>query len=516
MDSPTLDLRKVESFGGIDADTDQLLDECFEDHEAFRSVRNHEKYLILGRKGSGKTAIFRKLIRLHAHNVFSFGHTFSDYPWHYHTKQKDTGVPAEQCFLHSWEYLIYLTIAKLLLNMDHSQPYSDAAAEEISTLETFVLDTYGSRDPDISQIFSPQRTLKLKPTLGFSWHIAKAEIKPESVPMDYLPVVIQDVNKRLLTAITRSANPEMEYFICFDELDLGFSLSDNDYAARLVGLLLAARRINNATQENGKRLSVVIFLRDDIYQLLRFEDKNKITESAVARIEWDIGQTNYGALKHLMEKRFAKVFDIDEPGIWNRVFNENRQMSGHQTKYQHIIDRTFLRPRDIIKFCNETLNVYKTQTVDSSPQFDNDMVNLARVKYSEYLLSELEDEIHKHLPAYTEYMKVIKTINCAVFKRDDIIEACKSRKDTLPENVTWRDILSHLFEFSVIGYYRPGGLTGGAEYVWHHKDRRALFNENASTYRIHPGLIEVLGLRRYTYDRNTGASRSKTRIRLQD
>jgi len=122
MNSPTLDLRKVESFGGIDADTDQLLDECFEDHEAFRSVRGHERYLILGRKGSGKTAIFRKLLRLHSHDVFSFGHTFSDYPWHYHTKQKNTGVPVEQCFIHSWEYLIYLTVAKILLNMDHSQP----------------------------------------------------------------------------------------------------------------------------------------------------------------------------------------------------------------------------------------------------------------------------------------------------------------------------------------------------------------------------------------------------------
>jgi hypothetical protein len=35
MDSPALDLREVESFGGIDADTDQLLDECFDDHEAY-------------------------------------------------------------------------------------------------------------------------------------------------------------------------------------------------------------------------------------------------------------------------------------------------------------------------------------------------------------------------------------------------------------------------------------------------------------------------------------------------
>ncbi len=500
MNNPTLDLLGVESFGGIDADTDQLLDECFEDHEAFRSIKRHEKYLILGRKGSGKTAIFRKLIRIHDPSIFSFGHTFSDYPWHYHSKQKNTGVPVEQCFLHSWEYLIYLTICKILLNMDHSQPYSDSAQEQISTLEAFVVDTYGSRDPDISQIFSPQRSLKLKPTLGFNWNFAKAEIKPESVPMDYLPVVVQEVNKRLLTAIMRSANPMIEYFVCFDELDLGFSVTDNDYAARLVGLLLAARRVNNAAQESGKRLSVVIFLRDDIYQQLQFEDKNKITESAVARIEWDTGQTN-DTLKHLMEKRFAKVFNTEESGCWNRVFDETRQMSGHQTKYQHIIDRTFLRPRDIIKFCNLTLSTLKSRQPLASTQFDNYVVNAARLPYSDYFMSELDDEIHKHIPAYKEYLEIIKTINSAVFKRDDIISACTSRKDVLPENVTWRDILSQLFEFSVIGYYRPGGVTGGAEYVWHHKDRRALFNENAATYRVHPGLIEVLGLRRYTYDR---------------
>jgi hypothetical protein len=58
MDGPILDLRTVESFGGIDADTDQLLDECFEDHEAFRSVRTHEKYLILGRKVPARPPFF--------------------------------------------------------------------------------------------------------------------------------------------------------------------------------------------------------------------------------------------------------------------------------------------------------------------------------------------------------------------------------------------------------------------------------------------------------------------------
>ena len=281
-------------------------------------------------------------------------------------------------------------------------------------MQTFVVDTYGSRDPDVSQIFSPARSLNLKPTLGMNWHFVKAEIHPEQVPMDYLPVVIQDVNRRLMEAIIGSANPDLEYFVCFDELDLGFSKTDGDYALKLIGLLLAARKINDVARDNGKKLRIVIFLRDDIYQDLQFEDKNKITESASVRIEWDTGSAD-NSLRVLMKKRFAKVFDIPEAGSWGQVFDEGRTMSGHQPKYQHIVDRTFLRPRDIIKFCNEVLNSYKKRDGDRPDLFDNEDVNGARQSYSEYFLDELDDEIHKYIPAYKEYLEVIKTINSAVF-----------------------------------------------------------------------------------------------------
>ena len=54
-------LAQIERFGVAEADNDDLLLECFQDHEAYVSARDHQKFLIIGRKGSGKTAIFRKL-----------------------------------------------------------------------------------------------------------------------------------------------------------------------------------------------------------------------------------------------------------------------------------------------------------------------------------------------------------------------------------------------------------------------------------------------------------------------
>ncbi len=67
------------------------------------------------------------------------------------------------------------------------------------------------------------------------------------------------------------------------------------------------------------------------------------------------------------------------------------------------------------------------------------------------------------------------------------------------------DILRDLFNFSIIGFYRAGGKGyGGSEYVYRYKDQRAQFDENAQQFRLHPGLTDVLGLRRYSFKNAEG------------
>lgn len=96
-------------------------------------------------------------------------------------------------------------------------------------------------------------------------------------------------------------------------------------------------------------------------------------------------------------------------------------------------------------------------------------------------------------------MEIFRTVGSLQFTLDDINEARKERANLIPDKVSSRDMLSWLFEFSVVGFYRPGGAgLGGAEYVWRHKNRRALFNDNAINYRVHPGFMEVLGLKKFT------------------
>jgi hypothetical protein len=171
----------------------------------------------------------------------------------------------------------------------------------------------------------------------------KEKLISEGVPMEFLPTIIQEVNLNLIEYVIGSLNPENKYHILFDQLDLGFDPSNPEYYNRVIGLLLAAKEINRAAKERGKQLSVIIFLRDDIYNSLKFEDKNKLTQSAATIIEWDLpgGHT----LIELVERRLTEVLRESEDEVvkWENVFDEGQLMTGKQTKYNYITDRTFLR-----------------------------------------------------------------------------------------------------------------------------------------------------------------------------
>jgi hypothetical protein len=341
----------------------------------------------------------------------------------------------------------------------------------------------------------------LKPNFEIDFKILKAGIAPESVPVTELPVIIQEVNTAFSSTVMRCLNPTHRYYIAFDQLDLGFDRNSAEYQNRLTGLLLASRDINLAARAANIQLFVVIFLRDDIYDCLHFEDKNKMTENFVSFIEWDTPRTTK-TLKALMERRFAIVSGDDgTPKVtWEQVFNEQRQMPGHQSKYDHMLDRTYLRPRDFIKFTNCALSRYKERTSSgASPEdatkIDNIDVHNARIEFSEYFLREIDDEVHKHMPNYEQELDVLRALGKWQFDRNEFEDAYRQQHPNAELSAS--DVLEKLYDFSFIGFYRAGGRGfGGSEYMFKYREPRTRFDPTSTRFRTHPGLIEVMGLKR--------------------
>jgi hypothetical protein len=136
-------------------------------------------------------------------------------------------------------------------------------------------------------------------------------------------------------------------------------------------------------------------------------------------VQWDRNHSDL-TLKSLMERRFTKVFGESTP--WDDVF-DIQDMTGRQSKYAHITDRTFLRPRDMIKFCNEILAVHEP----GGEKFTNADLIAARSGYSTYLRQELVDEIHKHVEQYQDYLQVLINIRDLRFSKTDFEREWRAR-----------------------------------------------------------------------------------------
>ena len=142
-------------------------------------------------------------------------------------------------------------------------------------------------------------------------------------------------------------------------------------------------------------------------------------------------------------------------------------MRGSQPKWNHILARTFLRPRDVISFLNIILSTAKKRNKGVEQIINRDIVG-SRDAYSNYLKLELDDEIVPHWQYWTEALQACSAISTVTFEREDFereYTARRSTKNPIPTD----EALALLYRFSVIGY-RGGSGYGGSSWVFQYSD----------------------------------------------
>ena len=116
-----------------------------------------------------------------------------------------------------------------------------------------------------------------------------------------------------------------------------------------------------------------------------------------------------------------------------------------------------------------------------------------------YLFEELKDEISSKYPDYGKYFEVLrnvhKLVRKLVFTREDFLSSYQTTKERMGIEENPDVLLERLYEFSVIGFYKPGGGGyGGAEYRFQYKSDFQAFNPQASNFKVHIGFKEYLEL----------------------
>jgi hypothetical protein len=383
----------------------------------------------------------------------------------------------------SWRYLIAVELATLVV-----ADSSGSVSKNSKPLKQFLSDNYGGTNPDLSDILRPSN-LRLE---KFSLEPSVMGNKLGSVTLNRLEndhqfgVELNALSNSILAAVEMTAAEAKlgTLSLHFDELDQGLSDLNESRSKMLIGLLLAARDIKRSNQGPHGSINPVVYLRTDLWDDLQFSDKNKISQTLTFHLEWTAD-----SLLDLVERRLRAK--LSSNANWNDI-TDGALMRGSQSKWNHILARTFLRPRDVIRFLNTALVEAKKRKAEPLV-FTNKDVVASREDYSSYLKQELDDEIRPHWRFWDEALQACSAISTITFDRQDF-EREYARRKSENNPVTVDEALRYLYRFSVVGYERRSGY-GGSSWAFQYTDPQAGWDAGASRFKVHLGLKEYAKLR---------------------
>jgi hypothetical protein len=492
-------LSEVENFGAIAAEDDQLK-RFFVQTPVYDALIKGVRQVVIGRKGSGKSALYLALTdRTDGTHFMAKGLTFSEYPWALHTLYAHELTSRHERFIASWRFLTYIEIFKLLLTQDRNRyKESSDAKKALASVEAFIRKNWGHIAFDYKKTFPSGgfqfSGLQFAPQV-YGFAVGGADVDRHG---GGLGQTIERLNEWLAHALRAVGPFAPTVYILFDELDTGYDPTSLDYIDRVTGLLLAVRILAREFQASELPFCPIAFLRSDIFSSLQFGDKNKLVETNSITLSWneDLGTYHGSSLKQLIDHRIRRSLDLPEEvrDPWAHAF-DNSIMRGTQHKFQHMPFRSFLRPRDIIRFANSALEEFKRRTGGrGNDLISNVDIKNARKAYSEYLRDELGDEISSSFPEWKDYLNVLRRIGWTRFNRQKFNQAYESVKRRLSLSKTADEALYFFYEYSIIGFQRAAGAAGLVQH-FRYQDENVRFNPEAREFIVHRGLKEALELR---------------------
>jgi hypothetical protein len=476
-----ISLRDLTSFGDVAAEDDAVLD-YFLTTDAVTRIKNGEVLLVLGRKGAGKTALVRHFAEGSGKGL-SRSLNLAGYPWAIHAQRVDRGASDVEAYVSSWRYLIAVQLAVLALSRSRS-----AGDESARSIRQFLADNYGSESLELDDVLRPSKlrlsSLSFEPTV-FGCKLGGVALDRNAGDLK-LGTELNALSDALLAATVKLARKvgAPSLMLHFDELDQGISTLTEERARMLAGLVLAVRSVRQGCRDGGIPVKPVIYLRTDLWDKLSFSDKNKINEKLALRLEWDSD-----SLLELVGTRLRAK--LGGGARWETI-TSNEQLKGSNNKWSFILSRTFLRPRDVIKFMNSALAQAKRRDDEPLLLTNPDVVN-AREPYSNYLKSELDDEIMAHWPQWEEALQACSAISTMTFQRAEFEKEYGQRRSS-GNAVAAEEALEILYRFSVIGYERRSGY-GGSSWSFQYTSPEAGWDSRAPRFKVHLGLKEFAKLR---------------------
>lgn len=432
-------LREINSWKLEAADEDSA--RYFYPVSGIDSIKDGRISYVIGRKGSGKTAISEYIQGLRAFNVFVTSLSFKNFPFNEIYKLSDSGFTRPSQYTTIWKFIIYNAICSMMAKNSAIDP-------EISA------QLANHFDVDLERALARNLTKMTDKGGGFTILGSGANAATKSVVVPNDASWAERVN--ILEDIIDMYIDDSSYYVLFDELDEDYKdIFDKTHSAQyqdlLIGLFKAVQDVRRKLSRHNVR--PIVFLREDIFAQLRDNDRNKWEDYALT-LSWTEGQ-----LQNLVAFRISRA--IKENGAtlsvadaFRAIFTaEDTRAGGTRTRrhvFKFILSRTLMRPRDAISYLRECASVALDEKSDKiSPE----MFGSAEKKYSSRLRKEFVDEIQSAVPYIDDVFEILSKMRKQIFYFSQFESRYNSycNENAVTDPTSFSIICKILFHYSAIG-----------------------------------------------------------------
>lgn len=406
------------------------------------SISRGSAAYVIGRKGTGKTAIAEYLLRLNRFDTFAEKVTFKNFPFNDLYELRNAAFTAPNQYITFWKYLIYSLVCKMMCRNEAVEGDVRSVLEKVySPTPLKALEKW------ISKWTASDFSLSI---LGSGGKVSLSESDGKGQPwaerVDVLEQIISDYGT------------PAKYYVVFDELDEDYkNMTDpqhyHQYTELLTGLFKAVQDVKSRFKQAATQILPVVFLRDDIYSVLMDSDKTKWDDFKI-ELEWTKEQ-----IKRLLAFRLtraAREYESNIPSFgvaWGSAFLNSTVELGHEARrhmpiFDYIARHAQQRPRDYIKY----IQICAKETPEPRARIGAATVKKMSRAFSIHLRKELIDEIHAVIPDIVAVLNVISQIRKQTFSIEEFTREHQRQVElTAIETKDSTFLLNVLFNFSVIG-----------------------------------------------------------------
>lgn len=491
--SKRIDAIKYLDFGDIDGLYDPNLANYFVDNNYWESIINERKYFIIGRKGTGKSALYNWINNKQGDKgVLISNLSFKDFPFEKLLSLSDDNFSKPNQYQSIWRNIILSEISKLLI-----KDQNNIVDDEFREIKDFVLHVFGT---DLSDLHKKVTKNASKSNIGLSLNFLKGGVENSAErELSDSYYNITKINQSLDSTIRKylKVNGKTKYVIQFDQLDDNYtSYIDNpNYFQCIISLFKAIYDINQTYRLENIDVQIIAYLRSDIYNSIdAFDAESARWDQYKFNLNWAIvNQTDWQnpSLLMIINKRiWASLKSLLNENAFQLLFEDGialKDKKAGQSVFKYIIHRSFHRPRDVIQFCKKIQDEVKK----SNDYFFRSIKN-AEKEYSLWLLSEVANEIAPKVNNLDSLYELLRLLGSNPFSINDFKTRYNKYKALI--KLDSEELLKILYSFGIIS-----NISGHKDYNEYYsiiRNDRSVFNRDLKII-THPGFYQGLYISKF-------------------